>query len=322
MINNPQIKTTKKIGGISRDAFFKGFKVIFKYLRPYWKNLLILVLFGLINAAAQAFVPLVAGKIFDYIISLSKNIIASLFPVFLFITIWLSLQLGSNIISWRTDSTNAKLGVYPEGEYTVQGLGRLLEMPMSFHANRKQGDAANRIDRAAGWLSSIVTNVLLSLLPNFLSIIVALIITFSINWRLSLILLAAILIYIFILWEAVPGLAALQKKMHRAYNSAYGYTWDILGNIKEIKQAATEKKEQKLMRRNFIERAAQLWVDMNTIFQKLNFSQKVLVTLTQFSIFVSSVFLVRNGTITPGELVAFNGYAAMVLGPFVVLGQN
>jgi ABC-type multidrug transport system fused ATPase/permease subunit len=31
---------------------------------------------------------------------------------------------------------------------------------------------------------------------------------------------------------------------------------------------------------------------------------------------------VRDGTLTPGGLVAFNGYAAMILGPFVLLGQQ
>ena len=73
---------------------------------------------------------------------------------------------------------------------------------------------------------------------------------------------------------------------------------------------------------NFIDRAAQFWVDLNTIFARLTFLQKMLVTLTQLAIFIISIFFVRNGTLTPGGLVAFNGYAAMILGPFVLLGQQ
>ena len=42
---------------------------------------------------------------------------------------------------------------------------------------QKQGDTSDRINRAANWLDQIVGNVLLSLLPSFLSIGVALIIT-------------------------------------------------------------------------------------------------------------------------------------------------
>ncbi len=103
---------------------------------------------------------------------------------------------------------------------------------------------------------------------------------------------------------------------------AYGDAHDALGNIREIKQAATEKQERKKIRRNYIDRAAQFWVDRNTIFARLTFAQKMLVTLTQLSIFIISIFFVRDGTLAPGGLVAFNGYAAMILGPFVLLGQQ
>ena len=77
---------------------------------------------------------------------------------------------------------------------------------------------------------------------------------------------------------------------------------DALGNIREIKQAATEKQERKKIRNNFINRAAQFWVDINTIFARLTFLQKMLVSLTQLSIFIISIFFVRNGTLTPGGL--------------------
>jgi ABC-type multidrug transport system fused ATPase/permease subunit len=142
------------------------------------------------------------------------------------------------------------------------------------------------------------------------------------NWQLTMVLLAAIVIYAGILWSAVPQLSGLQKRMHRAWNRAYGDAHDALGNIREIKQAATEHQEKKKIRKNFVDRAAQFWVDMNTIFARLTFTQKMLVSLTQLSIFIISIFFVRNGTLTPGGLVAFNGYAAMILGPFVLLGQQ
>jgi len=160
------------------------------------------------------------------------------------------------------------------------------------------------------------------LLPSFLSIFVALIITLFINWQLTIILIAAIVIYSAVLWSAVPQLVGLQKKMHRAYNVAFGDAQDALGNIREIKQAATEKLEQKKVRSNFVTRAAQFWVDMNTIFQRLTFVQKMLVSATQLAIFILSIFYVQHGTLTPGGLVAFNGYAAMMLGPFIALGQQ
>ena len=84
-------------------------------------------------------------------------------------------------------------------------------MPLAFHNMQKQGDTSDRINRAANWLDNIVGNVLLTLLPSFLSIGVALVITFFMNWQLTMVLLAAIVIYAGILWSAVPQLSGLAK---------------------------------------------------------------------------------------------------------------
>ncbi len=321
MGTSSQVKN-KKTGGLTRDVFFEGIKAIAKYLKPHKKMLVILTVFGLLNAAAQAFVPLISGRIFDAIIAISRNSLLPLVPIFTLIIVWLLLQLSSNTISWWTGFQNDKLSTLLSANYIAKGFGKLFELPLAFHTTQKQGDVNDRINRASNWLDNIVNNVLLTLLPNFLSIVIALVITVYINSTFTLILIGAIIVYSLILWSAVPRLTGLQTKMHRAYNVAYGNAYDAMGNIREIKQAATEKQEQKKIYNNFIDRAAQFWVDMNTIFQRLNFFQKTVVTLTQLSIFTLSVFFVKNGMLTPGGLVAFNGYAAMILGPFVILGQN
>ncbi len=297
-------------------------KVIVSYLKPHKKILFLLIAFGIVNAAAQAFVPLFAGKIFDAIVAIAKNPAVALGAIFGLIVIWFLLQVASNTVSWWTGYHNDRLSTILYSEYVASGFGKLLDMSFSFHTSQKQGDVSDRISRAANWLDNIVGNVILTLLPNFLSIVIALVITYVINVKLTLVLLVAIVIYAIILWRSVPALSGLQQKVNRAWNRAFGDAGDMLGNLKEVKQATTEKLEKKKLRKNFIDRAAEFWVDMNTIFQRLTFAQKMVVTFTQFSIFVLSVFFVRNGTITPGGLVAFNGYAAMILGPFVILGQN
>ncbi len=286
--------------GINRDTFFSGAAIIARQLRPYKKMLIWLSVFGLLNATAQAFVPLVSGKIFNAIITISQNPAATLIPFIDLLVVWGILQIASNIISWWSGFQNDKLSTVLHAEYTAEGFGTLFEMPLAFHNAQKQGDTSDRITRAANWLDQFVGNVLLTLLPNFLSVGIALIITFFMNWQLTMVLLGAIVIYAGVLWSAVPQLSGLQKRMHGAWNRAYGDAHDALGNIREIKQAATEHQERKKIRNNFINRAAQFWVDMNTIFARLTFAQKMLVSLTQLSIFIISIFFVRNGTLTPG----------------------
>lgn len=315
-------KTPRLKPELNREIFFSGIRIIKRHLIPHRKMLIILTVLGLIDAITQAFVPLVSGKIFDAIIAIARNETARLIPIIILIVVWLILQMSDNAISWWTGFNNDKVGTYLNSEYIAHGFSRVLEMPLSFHVIKKQGDIIDRLERAANGLDNIVANILLTLLPNFLSIAVAIFITLFINWRLTLILIVGIIIYTAILWKSIPRLNELQQRMNAAYNQAYADTYDLLGNIKEVKQAATEKIEQKKLRVNFIDRAAQFWVEMNNAYQGLNVMQKILVTVTQFLIFAASIFLVKDGMLTPGGLVAFNAYAAMIFGPFVILGRQ
>ena len=59
MANAPRVvkKSKKQKFGLTRQVFFDGTKAIARYLRPHKKILTLLVVFGILNAAAQAFVP-------------------------------------------------------------------------------------------------------------------------------------------------------------------------------------------------------------------------------------------------------------------------
>ena len=314
--------TVKTKSVLTRKVFFEGLAVIGNYLKPHKKTVAVLIVMSLITATMGAFVPLLAGKILDAIISIYNNPVISIVTAFTLIIIWFFLRLGGNIIDWYIGFNNERLGVRLESEYIANGFGRLMEMPISFHKDKKQGEVTDKISRASGWLENIVTRVSINLLPEFLSIIIAVIITFFINYQLTLLLIAAIFVYVIILWRSVPQLSGLQQKMFKAYNKAYGNAYDALGNIQEIKQAATEKYEQKKIYKQMVGQAAALWLRMSFVIRKIDFFQRALITLTQLTIFGLSVYFVKNGAITPGELVAFNGYAAMIFGPFVILGQN
>ena len=50
--------------------------------------------------------------------------------------------------------------------------------------------------------------------------------------------------------------------------------------------------------------------------------QRLTILITQVLIFLLSAAYVHSGTMTIGELIAFNAYAAMVFGPFVTIAQN
>ena len=84
----------------------KGLKIIWKYLKEYRRDLIILSILGVFSATANGIIPFISGRLFDAI--LNDNII--LFELFreisiptwlFFIILWALIQLIGSVIDWR-----------------------------------------------------------------------------------------------------------------------------------------------------------------------------------------------------------------------------
>lgn len=298
---------------MKRENLTAGWQIILKYLQPHKRAVFILSALSVVSAIANSAVPYLAGKIVDNIISVD---------VFYFIGIWFLIRAVGSLADWRFSVLNARLETNLESEYLVIGHKKLLNMPLAFHKTHKMGDITNRISRAATWLSDLVGSVIINLTPQFLSIIFALALAFYIQPVLATSLIAGVVIYCVILVKTAPRAAEVSLKMHRAYHVAYGDAYDAVLNVQSVKQATAETFEGKKLQRNFIGKAMGFWLEMQKLWSVLDFSQRALMIIVQAAVFLLSAVFVQKGQMTVGQLVMFNGYAAMFFGPFIVLGNN
>ena len=309
----------------NKEKFYAGLKIVIRQLAVYKKELIILSFLGTASAMANAAVPFLAGRLFDAILSPSKIFSGFSFemPFWLFLVIlWLAVRLITDITDWIISKKGVQLEEYTHSDYVLNGFNILLELPMSFHKDKKLGEITDRIDRAANWISRIANDVIVGISPQILSVFIVLIIAFFINYILTFVLLVAIIIYVAILIRIAPPLARLQRKSNRMYNKAYGSAYDSIFNVIQVKQAVAEKYEKRKIFKNFRLKAARLWTEMMHVWQGLNLYQRLIITSTQLIIFIASFYFIQEGKMTIGELVMFNGYASMLFGPFIRLGNN
>ena len=311
--------------GLSKKFFQSGLATIGRYLKPHKDEVVALVVLSLISALGNAVTPYLGGKLLDAILGkVSRAAIFgySISPFVLILGAWVLARLLTDVAERFKSVRQEKLAANLEADYIINGFSKLLRFPMSFHKKQKIGEITERVRRASSWLEAITNRIIVNLAPEFFSIFIAIIITFTIKPILAAFLTGAVVIYALILIRVAPRLSDISRKMQRAYSRAYGEAHDTVLNVQAVKHATAEEYEHKKLFRNFRMRAARLWTDYISIGSNLNFTQRIIITLTQFTLFVFSVYLIRNGALTVGELVAFNGYAAMLFGPFVALGRN
>ena len=289
--------------------------VIKRYIDRYKRDFTMLAIFSIIGAITNSIVPFLAGRLIDNILNPNIQVIAGI------IAVWFLVKIVADLVGKQNDERGDKLETFIEADYVVSGISKIFKLPIAFHKNRKMGEISDRLNRASGRLGYIVSRMLITLAPDFLSIFIALVIAFLIKPILAGGLLVAVFVYIFILFQVVPGAASLDVKMHKAYNAAYGDAYDSMYNVQTVKQSVAEEHEQRKHRKGF-DKATGTWLTMAVVWNSLNFYQRLLVTLTQFSIYIASIYFIRQGLMTVGDLIIFNGYAAMLFGPFVKLGRD
>ena len=309
----------------NKEKFYAGLKIVIRHLAVYKKELIILSFLGVVSAITNGIIPYIAGRLIDTILKPSEifSFVYFEMPFWLFLIIlWFIVRLITDIIDWLMNLKSTEMDELIETDYIIKGYSAFLEMPIAFHKDKKIGEIFDRINRAANWLSRIVADVIITLSPQFLSIFIAFAIAFYVNYFLALLLAVAIFFYGIILIKIAPPLAILQRKMNRAYGRAFGDTYDSVFNVYAVKQAVAEKHEQKKIFRNFRLKAGKLWKEMMAVWQGMNFYQRLIITITQLVIYLTAFYLISKNKMTIGELVMFNGYAAMLFGPFTRLGHN
>ncbi|MBI4132491.1 MAG: ABC transporter ATP-binding protein [Candidatus Sungbacteria bacterium] len=308
-----------------KTNIWRGWSIILKYLKPYRAPLTLIGVFSLVDAGANALTPLLAGRIFDGLVtpySLSVPFAGAFPAALVFIATWFVIRALGDVAGWQKSVRQERFGGDIHADYLVAAFSRVLELPLSFHKSFRVGEVISRIQRGSDRLEQIANRVLIDLLPDFLSIIIAFAIIFPIQPRLAIVVAAAMGLYFILLLRTAPGLSVISYKMNRAYSNAFGYSSDILLNTQSVKQATAESYERRQLFRFFNLRAARLWSDYMKIWQGLSFYQRAIITVMQLGIFAYSYYLVRAGALTPGELVAFNGYAAIVFRPLAIIANN
>ncbi len=309
---------------ITKKGLKQGFSVLMRYLKKYRKETITLSILGIVSAIGNGIVPFVMGRFFDAIIKPDTfTLWGYVLPLFIWLLIlWGITQLISYLMDWQINIKSESFSNAIWLDYWAHGTAHLLELPMAFHKAKKIGEVGEKIRSAAFSLETVIGRIVIDLAPQFLSIIIALSVGFYIKPVLALSLIVGIVIYSFILYRSVGPIAEIQREYHGKLFQVFGESYDLVGNTQTVKQATAEVYEATRMMDLLKGSVLGLWVRMTKIWSNLTLAQRIIILGTQVFIFIASVSYISRGEMTIGDLLAFNAYATMVFGPFVVVGRN
>lgn len=294
-----------------------------RHLRPFKKHLWILTVLGVLSAAGNGFVPYITGRFLDSLIEVSQSgfVTGSGLPLWLTLLVaWALVQVVANNVDWIIERMRRAFDTRLHVNMQLDGFLHLFRLPMSFHKEQHISASIERLSKA-GWRISSIASSVINIAPQLLSVFIGLVLAVTISPLLASILIAGVAVYLMLLIYILRPMATIEEESHRKWNEGWDRVAQRVYQIDSLKNASAEAYEEK-QARSIFETIFALWMRLEYHWSNVSFFQRMIIVATQLTVFVLSIQLIAQQTITIGELVALNSYAAMFFGPFVRMGTE
>ncbi|TGB01651.1 ABC transporter ATP-binding protein [Halobacillus salinus] len=192
---------------------------------------------SLIETAASLVVPLFTRNLVDQLSAgdLSGGVIAFLIATFVIQTI--SSGFSYYILAYIGESIVAFI--------RRQLWERILRLPVSYFDEHESGETMSRITQDTNTVKALITNHLVSFLTGIISIIGAVIILLTIDWRMTIIMLVAVPVAFIVVIPLGRMMYRISKKMQDEMADFSANLGRVLSEIRLVKASNAENAEER-----------------------------------------------------------------------------
>ena len=167
---------------------------IFSYLKPYWKQLALVLGCIVVSSVCSLFPSILTGSIIDVLTGKDMGgwFGAGISALIRLILLSLGLNLASNLIGVGESYLNNWIAQHISYDMRNQMYRHLQKMSQRFFTSANQGDIITRMTSDISGVESVVTNTFTSILSNMITLTVAVIAMFQKNWILALVGIAVV----------------------------------------------------------------------------------------------------------------------------------
>ena len=280
-----------------------------KYAGAEKKRMILILCLTLLVSAIGALEPLIMKYIFDGLETddVFGQILRGILLLLGSVLVKESLTGVSNFYTWKV-----RLKIH----YGLLGatVGRLHSLPVDYHKKQGVGAVMTKLERGIQGFVTTISELSFNVLPALFYLVLAVISMVSLDWRMTVLVLAFTPIPGLIATYAAPTQRTREKALMNRWASIYSRFNEVLSGITTVKSFVMEEREKK----RFLEAVKDA---NNVVVRGVGFDtrvgafQNLTVGLARISAIAFGAYLVYLNEVTIGTLVAFMGYVGALFGP-------
>ena len=285
-------------------------KRVFGYAKPYWGKLLLVLILIMASSGLSLLSPLIFRQMIDHAIPAGdvKRLV------------WLAIALllvpaangFMNVWQRRLNSTVGEGVIY---DLRVGLYATLQRMSLRFFTNTKVGELMSRLNNDVVGAQNAVSNTLVNLAANFIQVAALLVVMFALEWRLTLISLVVMPLFIFAarkLTNRLRDIVRKQLEANASMNAMMNETLNIGGALlvklfgRQILETERFSKRAKQVKNYGVERTY-----TGSFFMAIIGLVSAVGTAIIYGL---GGYYVIKGAFTVGTIVAFGSYLGSLYG--------
>lgn len=300
-------------------------------LYPHWKTLSLALIAVIGTSVTDVLEPWPLKLVFDHVFG-SKPVPEWLKPAVDFIGTDKISILNFAVLSVISIAIFGAISSYCEkylttsvGQWVMHDLRRVLyshiqRLSLSFHDHKRTGDLISRVTTDIDAVQSMISQVLLGMLVNVLTLFGMMLVMLYLNWAFTVIALLVAPALFFVVYHYTHRIKNASRALRRQEGEVVSVLEEVLSSIRVVKAFAREDYEQKRFERESresVERALRA----RNFKAKLPPIVEVIVAAGTCLVLWYGARLVLSGALTPGELLVFLLYLGKMYKPMRELSK-
>ncbi|MFA6815142.1 MAG: ABC transporter ATP-binding protein [Lentisphaeria bacterium] len=293
----------------------EGLRRIFVFIHPYIHPMIFLMIMTALMAFIAIVPPFVTRALIDRVFTNGERDIFFVYGLMMVMT-WIIYLL----ISLVQSVTCVYIGQRFVCDVRNKLYNHILHLSLRFFGKNSAGKIVNRLMGDSNVLQQMLTGESMMVISDVIVALCAMVATFAINWRLSLLLWLILVFFVINFRMTRRRIVTTSRAMSSSYDRLSGGVQNRLVANLAVKTFGMESHENY----NFdgdSEDALRLGKAQGIAGNTFGMNVNLIQTLGNSVLYFCGCAMVIRGEVTYGDVVAFNAFAMQMLGPAVRLSQ-
>jgi ATP-binding cassette, subfamily B, bacterial len=211
------------------------------------------------------------------------------------------------------------------GQWVMHDLRRVLyshiqQLSLSYHDQKRTGDLISRVTSDIDAVQSLISNVMLGVLVNVLTLVGMVLVMFYLNWEFTLIALLVAPGLFLVVYHYTHRIKKASRAMRRKEGEVVSVLEEMLSSIRVVKAFAREDYEQRRFERES-RKSVEAALQARNVKAKLPPIVEIIVACGTCLVLWYGARLVLTGGLTSGELLVFLLYLGKMYKPMRELSK-